>query len=63
MTYQGYSFSAQTISELGAIGSPFKPLVDPLFLTYDVLMVALSVETPSANGPKPPITEPVETLT
>jgi len=43
MTYEGYSFSAQTISELGAIGSPSKPLVDPFFLTYDVLLVAFGI--------------------
>ena len=43
MTYEEYSFSAQTISELGAIGSPSKPLVYPLFLTYDVLLVAFGI--------------------
>ncbi len=43
LTYDGYSFSAQTISELSAIGSPSKPLVSPLFLTYDVLLVAFGI--------------------
>ena len=43
LTYEGYSFSAQTISELGAIGSPSKPFVDPLFLTYDVLVAAFGI--------------------
>jgi len=43
MTYEGYSFSAQTISELGAIGSPSKPFVDPLFFTYSVLLVAFGI--------------------
>jgi len=43
MRYEGYSFTAQTISELGAIGSPSKPLVDPLFLMYDVLLVAFGI--------------------
>ena len=43
MAYEGYSFSAQTISELGAIGSPSKSFVDPLFLTYDVLLVAFGI--------------------
>jgi len=40
-SYEGYSFSAQTISELSAIGAPSKPLVGPLFLTYDVHRVKL----------------------
>ena len=43
MSYEGYSFSAQTISELSAIGAPSKPLVGPLFLTYDVLLVAFGI--------------------
>ena len=43
MTYEGYSFSAQTISELSAIGSPSKPVVGPLFLTYDVLLMAFGI--------------------
>jgi len=43
VSYEGYSFSAQTISELSAIGAPSKPLVGPLFLTYDVLLVAFGI--------------------
>lgn len=38
--YEGYSFYSQTISELGAIGAPKTAFLQPLFLTYVVLMVA-----------------------
>jgi hypothetical membrane protein len=37
LAYPGYSFSSQAVSELGAIGAPSKPLVDTLFLGYDLL--------------------------
>ena len=43
MRYEGYSFTAQAISELGAIGAPSKPFVDPLFLMYNLLALALGV--------------------
>jgi hypothetical membrane protein len=43
LSYDGYSFANQAISELGAIGAPSKPLVDPLFLVYDLLMLAFGV--------------------
>ncbi len=41
--YAGYSFSSQAISELMAIGAPSEPLVDPLFLIYDLLALAFGV--------------------
>ena len=43
LNYEGYSFANQAISELGAIGAPSKPLVDPLFLVYDLLVLAFGV--------------------
>lgn len=43
LRYEGYSFASQAISELGAIGAPSKPLVDPLFLLYDALALAFGV--------------------
>jgi len=43
LRYEGYSFSAQTISELSAIGAPSKPFVGPLFFTYDLLLVAFGI--------------------
>jgi hypothetical protein len=38
-----HSYLSQAISELGAIGAPTKQLVDPLFLVYDVLIIAFGV--------------------
>lgn len=43
LSYPGYSFSSQAISELGAIGAPSKPLIDPLFLAYDLLLLAFGI--------------------
>jgi hypothetical membrane protein len=43
LRYEGYSFTSQAISELGAIGAPSKSLVDPLFLAYDVLALAFGI--------------------
>ena len=41
LRYQDYqSYASQAISELGAIGAPTKPLVDPLFITYSILIIA-----------------------
>ena len=40
MRYDGYSFTSQAISELMATGAPSESLVDPLFLIYDVLLLA-----------------------
>jgi hypothetical protein len=42
--HAGYhSFTSLTISELMARGAPTKPLVDPLFMIYDVLVIAFGV--------------------
>jgi hypothetical membrane protein len=41
--YDGYSFYSQTISELGAIGAPKPSWLFPLFLAYDLLMVAFAI--------------------
>ena len=38
--YEGYRFTSQAISELMAAGAPSESLVDPLFLIYDVLVLA-----------------------
>ncbi len=40
---QYHSFTARAISELMANGAPTERLVDPLFLLYDVLMMAFAV--------------------
>lgn len=41
--YEGYSFTSQAISELMATGAPSEPFVDPLFITYGVLVLAFGV--------------------
>jgi hypothetical membrane protein len=38
-----HSYTSQAISELGAVGAPTKPLVDPLFITYSILIIAFGV--------------------
>jgi CubicO group peptidase (beta-lactamase class C family)/hypothetical membrane protein len=43
LLYPGYSFSAQAISELGAIGSPSRPYVEPLFRVHNALVLAFGV--------------------
>lgn len=42
--YPGYhSFTSQAISELTALGAPTKGLVEPLFIAYDILIIAFGV--------------------
>jgi len=41
--WEGYSFTHQAVSELSAIGAPTRPLVVPLYLAYDVLMIAFGL--------------------
>ena len=43
LMYDGYSFTSQAVSELMAIGAPSERVVDPLFLVYDLLVVAFGV--------------------
>ena len=38
-----HSYTSQAISELGAVDAPTKELVDPLFLIYNVLIIAFGV--------------------
>jgi len=46
-----HSYASQAISELGARGAPTKPMVDPLFIAYDMLILAFGVGVwASANG-------------
>ena len=55
LSYPGYSFNAQAVSELGAIGAPSKPLVDTLFIGYDLLALffGLGVFRAGATGNRP----------
>jgi hypothetical membrane protein len=43
VSYPGYSFTSQAISELMAVGAPSEPIVDPPFLVYDLLMITFGV--------------------
>ena len=43
LRYEGYSFTSQAISELMATGAPSEAFVDPLFITYGVLVLAFGV--------------------
>lgn len=43
MRWEGYSYTSQSVSELMAIGAPSRPLVVPLFIGYDVLVIAFGV--------------------
>jgi hypothetical protein len=38
--WEGYSFTDQAVSELSAIGAPTRPLVVPLYVAHDMLMIA-----------------------
>jgi CubicO group peptidase (beta-lactamase class C family)/hypothetical membrane protein len=43
LVYDGYSFTSQAISELMAVSSPSEAVVDPLFITSGVLMLAFGI--------------------
>jgi hypothetical protein len=51
--YPGYhSYLSQAISELGAVGAPTKDLVHPLFIAYDVLLIAFGLAVWASPGRK-----------
>ncbi|MDQ3861992.1 MAG: DUF998 domain-containing protein [Actinomycetota bacterium] len=52
MLWEAYSSTSQTVSELFAIGAPSRPLVVPLLLTYDVLVIAFGVGVWGSAGRK-----------
>jgi hypothetical protein len=52
---RGYSFTSQTISELAAIAAPSRPLVVPLSITYDVLVIAFGLGVWGSAGRKRPL--------
>jgi hypothetical protein len=51
-SYAGYSYTAQTVSELFAIGAPTRPFVLSLFLTRSVLQVAFALGVWMSSGPR-----------
>ena len=42
LSYEGYSYTSQTVSELIAIGAPTRAVVAPLMVAYGLLIFALS---------------------
>ena len=42
LRWEGYSYVDQTISELAAADAPSRPVVMPLFLAYDALLLAFA---------------------
>jgi CubicO group peptidase (beta-lactamase class C family) len=43
LSYDGYSFTSQAVSELMAIGAPSEHVVDPLFIAYCLLATAFGI--------------------
>ncbi len=50
--WKGYSFFNQPDSDLGAIGSPVRTVVFPLFIVYDVLFIAFALGVLAFAGRK-----------
>jgi hypothetical membrane protein len=50
-----HSYTAQAISELGAIGAPTRELVRPLFMMYDLLLLAFAGGVWATAGAKRPL--------
>ena len=52
MQWEGYSYTAQTVSELRAIGAPTRPLLVPLLVIYSVLEIAFGTGVLGSAGRK-----------
>jgi hypothetical protein len=52
MRWVGYSYTAQSVSELRAIGAPTRPLLVPLLFIYTVLEIAFGLGVCGAAGRK-----------
>lgn len=50
MLWEGYSFISQPISELAAVGAPVRPLTNPLFVIYAVLLLAFGLGVWVSSG-------------
>jgi len=50
--WEGYSFISRSISELSAIGAPTRPIVVPLYLANDVLVIAFGLGVWGLAGQK-----------
>jgi hypothetical protein len=52
MSWEGYSYTHQTVSELRAIGAPTRPLLVPILLAYALLEIAFGLGVWGAAGQK-----------
>lgn len=55
LNWAGYSYTAQSVSELRAIGAPTRPLLVPILLIYALLEIAFGVGVRRAAGQKRPL--------
>ncbi|HEX9136394.1 MAG TPA: DUF998 domain-containing protein [Nitrospirota bacterium] len=52
MRWEGYSYTAQSVSELRALGAPTRPFLVTVFLVYSLLEIAFGWGVRGAAGPK-----------
>jgi hypothetical protein len=52
MQYEGYSYISQTVSELTAIGAPTRSFLVPIYLAYEILLIAFGLGVWGSAGPK-----------
>lgn len=50
LSWQGYSYSSQTISEMTALGAPTRELLTPLYLAYTFLLIAFGLGVRVSSG-------------
>ena len=50
LSYSGYDYAAQTISEMSALGAPTRALLAPLYLLYTVLLIVFAFGVRAASG-------------
>lgn len=50
LSWDGYQYASQAVSELSAIGAPSRPYVLPAFLAYDLLMIAFGFGVRASAG-------------
>lgn len=52
MSWEGYSYRDQAVSELGAVGAPTRSLTVPLAITFELLVIAFGVGVLRSAGKK-----------
>src|SRR5687768_9149420 len=50
LSYPGYDYAAQTISEMSAVGAPTRFLLAPLYLIYTLLLLAFAFGVGASAG-------------